>query len=322
MVKAYDVFNGDADGLCALLQLRLAEPKDAELITGVKRDISLLARVPADQAADVTVLDISLSKNREALEKQLQIGSRVFYVDHHDPGDNLPRHPNFQQHIDTDAQVCTSLIVDRLLTGRFHKWAIAAAYGDNLVSKADGLSRNAGLDKQQSDQLKMLGICLNYNGYGSSIEDLHFHPAELFRAMESFNDPFEFMSSAHETWQQLRDGYEQDLSLGLQIAPEFSDGAVAVIQLPDAPWARRVSGPLGNELCNQNPDTAFGILTLNRAGNFTVSIRAPLNNRTGANDVANQFATGGGRKAAAGINDLPQDKLPAFIDAMSRRYNS
>ena len=43
MTRAIDVFNGDADGLCALHQLRLAEPlADAQLVTGVKRDIALL----------------------------------------------------------------------------------------------------------------------------------------------------------------------------------------------------------------------------------------------------------------------------------------
>ena len=43
----FDVFNGDADGLCALHQLRLEAPLDSVLITGVKRDIALLQRVPA-----------------------------------------------------------------------------------------------------------------------------------------------------------------------------------------------------------------------------------------------------------------------------------
>ena len=43
----YDVFNGDADGICALHQLRLDEPRDAELVTGVKRDIGLVARINA-----------------------------------------------------------------------------------------------------------------------------------------------------------------------------------------------------------------------------------------------------------------------------------
>lgn len=34
-----DVFNGDADGLCALHQWRLAHPATNALVTGVKRDI-------------------------------------------------------------------------------------------------------------------------------------------------------------------------------------------------------------------------------------------------------------------------------------------
>ena len=37
-----DVFNGDADGICALVQLRLAQPAQSKLVTGVKRDIQLL----------------------------------------------------------------------------------------------------------------------------------------------------------------------------------------------------------------------------------------------------------------------------------------
>jgi len=44
----FDVFNGDADGICALTQLRNAQPREAELITGVKRDINLLDTFPYD----------------------------------------------------------------------------------------------------------------------------------------------------------------------------------------------------------------------------------------------------------------------------------
>jgi hypothetical protein len=60
-------FNGDADGLCALQQLRLVDPRGATLVTGVKRDIQLLRRVNAATGDEVTVLDISLDANRERL---------------------------------------------------------------------------------------------------------------------------------------------------------------------------------------------------------------------------------------------------------------
>ena len=57
-MTVYDVFNGDADGICALLQLRQAEPIQSQLITGVKRDIKLLAKVDAVQGDQVNVLDV------------------------------------------------------------------------------------------------------------------------------------------------------------------------------------------------------------------------------------------------------------------------
>jgi hypothetical protein len=34
-----------------------------------------------------------------------------------------------------------------------------------------------------------------------------------------------------------------------------------------------------------------------------------------------QFPTGGGRKAAAGINALPADQINKFIDALKERYS-
>jgi len=55
----FDVFNGDADGICALQKLRLTALRETTLITGVKRDIALLARVRANPGDEVRVLDIS-----------------------------------------------------------------------------------------------------------------------------------------------------------------------------------------------------------------------------------------------------------------------
>jgi hypothetical protein len=61
----HDVFNGDADGICALHQLRLAFPATNNLVTGTKREIDLLQRVEAGSGDEVTVLDLALSKNRK-----------------------------------------------------------------------------------------------------------------------------------------------------------------------------------------------------------------------------------------------------------------
>ena len=57
-MNVYDVFNGDADGICALIQLRLAESAEATLITGVKRDIALARQLPTTEPVNATILDI------------------------------------------------------------------------------------------------------------------------------------------------------------------------------------------------------------------------------------------------------------------------
>ena len=112
----YDIFNGDADGICALLQLRLAEPRDSKLITGVKRDIDLLKQVSAKAGDRVTVLDVSMDKNHSALITTLETGANVVYFDHHFPGE-IPSSNNLEYHIDTDAEVCTGLLVNKYLNG-------------------------------------------------------------------------------------------------------------------------------------------------------------------------------------------------------------
>ena len=317
----FDVFNGDADGICALIQLRLAAPRKATLITGVKRDVALAKKVPLEQPAKVTILDVSLDKNREAVDALLAAGCSVFYVDHHFPGDNLPDAPNFSALIDTQPTTCTSLLVDQHLDGRFHRWAIAAAFGDNLNAVGEELAEKAGLSSEQAEALKTLGVCINYNGYGATVEDLHFHPAELFREFVQFEDPLALINSAPVAWQQLRDCYAADMAQGLT-APVLSESSSSlVVKLPDEAWARRVSGVLGNELANRNPDKACAIVTEKADNTYLVSVRAPLNNRTGADEVVRQFPTGGGRKAAAGINALPADQLDELLKVMAKFWS-
>ncbi|MBS3955264.1 MAG: DHH family phosphoesterase [Methylomicrobium sp.] len=315
----YDVFNGDADGICALIQLRLAEPVSSSLITGVKRDISLLERVTAEPGDRIVVLDISLEKNCAALNAVLKQGASVFYVDHHRPGE-IPVHSNLTTLIDTDTNICTSLLVDRHLQGRFRLWAITAAFGDNLDAVALKLAAESHLSSEQTGQLKQLGVCINYNSYGHSIEDLHLPPDQLYKEMVSYLSPFEFIANSRLIHQKLINGFEDDMNQALQLKPEYSNAIIAVYHLPDETWSRRISGVFANELANAAPDRAHAIVSLNEKGGYLVSVRAPLNNKYGADEICSAFPTGGGRKAAAGINHLEKDNLPAFIKQFESYY--
>jgi single-stranded DNA-specific DHH superfamily exonuclease len=319
-VLAYDVFNGDADGICALAQLRLAEPKESVLISGIKRDIELLEQVPLGQAATITALDISFDKNRDRVSKLLASGSSVFYCDHHYAGE-LPEHPNLTTIINTAPEVCTSLLINGFLKGAFAPWAVVGAFGDNLARSAHALAATLALSDQQIQLYSRLGLYLNYNGYGPSLDDLYFHPETLYRAVVECSTPDEFVDGQATIFATLAEGYRSDMNEVSALGPEYESGAAAAYILPNVSWARRVSGVFSNSLVEQHPNRAHAILTDLGDAHFLVSIRAPLNRREGADTLARQFATGGGRSAAAGINRLPADALPQFLDAFAGAYS-
>jgi len=301
------VFNGDADGLCSLQQLRLAEPfPDVALVTGPKRRTALLAGVAAGTGDEVTVLDVSFHSNREAVLRLLAAGARVRYFDHHHAGE-LPSHTRLETHIDTAPTTCTSAIVDRYLGGAQRAWAAVGAYGDNLASTGKELARGL----PEVAQIEKLGVLLNYNSYGESEADLFFPPAELHRRLAPYADPLAFIreDSAYEI---LAKGYADDMQRAANLKPAAARGNAAVYVLPNESWARRVSGALANRLARAAPARAHAMLSPNSAGGMQVSVRAPLERPAGAAELCMEYETGGGREAAAGINHLPMEGVGAF----------
>ena len=315
----YDVFNGDADGICALHQLRLAEPRESVLVTGVKRDISLVKRIDTAKAESATVLDISMDKNRDALKQVLDAKVPVFYADHHFPGD-IPENDLLDAHIDTDANICTGLIVNKFLNGQHLPWAITAAYGDNLHDAAKAVAAPLGLSAAALALLEELGTLLNYNGYGGALEDLYFAPDELYRKVSPYESPFEFIND-DKAFITLKQGYASDMDKATAIAPELDTPQCAMFVFPDDPFSRRVSGVYSNQLARQNPDRAHALASTLPDGNYLVSVRAPLSNKTGADELCRQFESGGGRKAAAGINQLPPQELDKFSNAFIAQFS-
>lgn len=317
----YDVFNGDADGLCALQQLHLSEPDaaQAELISGPKRDIALLPRVPAVSGDRVTVLDLSLDKNREPLLAMLEQGVQVRYVDHHYPG-AIPTHANLEAHIDTTADRGTSLLVDDLLQGRYRAWAVVGTFGDNFDAAARQAAQPLGLPETALERLRELGILLNYNGYGATVEDLHFPPTALFERLRPYPDPLDFIHQ-DDAFSSLRAGYAEDMARARALTPEHSSAKHFLLVLPAAAWARRVGGAFANALAQEAPGRAHALLTRLQTGGFVVSVRAPIRHPDGADALCRQFESGGGRKAAAGINCLNEDDYPRFEQAFFAAFS-
>ncbi|MGH8702333.1 MAG: acetyltransferase, partial [Burkholderiales bacterium] len=306
------------DGICALQQLRLEEPRASVLVTGVKRDVRLLDRVHATAGDELTVLDISLQANAGDLKRLLGAGARLRYFDHHAAG-GLPQHANLKAFIDTAPDTCTSLIVDRYLGGRQRLWAVVAAFGDNLHGPAQRAAAGLDLDAADLQRLRELGECMNYNAYGESVDDLHYHPADLFETVSHYRDPRDFLDS-EPVFEVLKRALADDTDHADAVAPRAASGRLALYVLPDAAWSRRIHGFFANQLARRHPRRALAMLVA-RHGGYTVSVRAPLEDPRGADTLCLKFETGGGRQAAAGINWLPEADYARFVAEFNKAFS-
>lgn len=316
-MTSYDLFNGDADGICALQQLRLHQPKNTTLITGIKRDINLFSKISAEPGDEITALDISFDKNREGVQIAIEAGATVFYADHHFAGDPIISE-QLEVHINTDSNTCTSLIINEYLKDQYFAWAIAGAYGDNLFDSAEKLADKFSVSANDREALKQLGICLNYNGYGFTVNDLVYHPADLFKLVQPFENPMDFIKT--DEYMKLSSAYQQDLEKTHQLQAIETRHNGAIYILPDQPWSRRVNGVFSNDLAREHTARAHAVLVTCGEGCYRVSVRAPLENKTGADELCRQFDTGGGRKAAAGINQLQEVDLSRFTESFFNAF--
>jgi len=300
--------------------MRLANPVEAELITGIKRDIELVKRVHAKAGDEVLVLDVSLVKNVVAVNKLIEKGCHIQYFDHHLSSD-IVKNKLFESFINTSPDTCTSLLVNNYLNGKHVLWAIVGAYGDNMAASADSLAGHEKLTKEQKVSLQELGIYLNYNGYGASLDDLHFNPENLYRAIKPYESPFDFIEK-ETVFKTLKAGYIDDMNQANLLTPIDTTDNTAIFILPAEKWCRRVSGVFGNDLSNQFPERAHALLTEIENGAYQVSVRAPQDNKTGAGTLCSKFETGGGREGAAGINRLLAGDKQRFIDAFKQQYSA
>jgi len=314
------VFNGDADGLISQHLLYLAGKTPELRITGLKRDIALLGRLPEGYAGDVHVLDLSFKTNAEAARLFLQKspGTLTWY-DHHESGE-LPDSPRLKAHIHATQGQCTALIANGVLGHAYPLWAAAAAFGDNVTASAEALLQGRDLSEVDRTDLKNLGELLNYNAYGEAGDTL-FQPLELAGEMEHYRDALDFYRDGdrfHRLSRQLADDARQSESLG----PWKSQGQAHVYLVPNAPWARRFGATWMNRLIRAHGDQAFAIFQEKTQGGYLVSLRAPQSGplaKWSASAFAGQYPTGGGRVQAAGINHLPQELLQTCASEFLRQ---
>lgn len=189
------------------------------------------------------------------------------------------------------------------------------ACGDNLQAEADRLGAAWGFGRADLDRLRRLGDLLNYNAYGEEPIDVRIPPEALYEIMARYRDPRDML--AHESLVEEVDTLRrEDLRQAHDAAQRWEGVRGAVFTLPDAPWSRRVSGTLANELANAAPTRAHAVLRARRGGGYVASVRAPLEAPCGADALCRRFG-GDGRAAAAGVDVLAAGDFDHFVDAFS-----
>ena len=319
----FDLFNGDADGIFSLLQLRQAEPRpDAQRITGVKRDTQLFRRIATNvRAGDrITALDIGMSRNIDGVKTVLQKNAEVFFCDHHASGE-IPKADNLTVLVDASPETCTAFLIDQHLNGAASAWAVCGAYGDNFQALAARIAADRNLNAPLG-QLRELGELVNYNAYGLTIEDLHFHPNDLYGMLSAYPDPMAFLEDAPDALDILRQGHRSDWEIAASAREIHISNAGQILSLPASAASNRISGLFANALVDEEPDMAFAVLTHlgPDAAGYRVSVRAPMSRPTKhASAFAAEFG-GGGRAEAAGIDLLTDADMNRFVDSFNAAF--
>ena len=285
-------YNGDADGICSMVQWGLVYGIEGQRVTGVKRDIELLERVNPNPNDEIIVMDISLARNHaRAVELSTQ-GFDITWFDHHLAGDPIDA---IATHIDTSSDVCTARIVEKYL-GVESDWAQVALHGDGLSPHSS------------KPEFKELGELLNYNGYGADLSDLHFHPDDLLLLCLQAKTPQNFMGT--QAFMTLKNGFESDLSHAQNVS--ITDGYYL---LPNEAWARRVVGVMAHRI-NERGDGPH-VIAIDKGETLQVSIRGS----EGIGELCKMFG-GGGRATAGGIDALPKSEITALMKEVNSRRSA
>ncbi len=128
-----------------------------------------------------------------------------------------------------------------------------------------------------------------------------------------------FISNETSVYNKILDSYCSDISKAKAILPEIEDDNISIVILPDEQWSRRVVGVYANLLMHGDKNRAHALMILNNR-DYLVSIRAPYNNKSGANILCSVFG-GGGRRGAAGINNLSKQDKNNFIKEFKKQFS-
>jgi hypothetical protein len=276
-----DVFNGDADGLFAAHQLRLAEPGPdpaaGAVVTGLKREIACSNRidVPAGRRDATARASTSRSAATAPRSSACSRRARPCAGSTTTMPATCPRHPRLRAHIDTAPETCTSLIVDRELRGAIGAGQWPRPSATTSAPSPTRSAADAGADRgrtgaaartRRGGQLQRLrrDARRRADRAGGAV-------CAAGRVMPIRSTSFATTRSS-PNWPRAG---AADLAGAVQLRPWRQCGGGAVFVLPDEGWSRRVLGSFRQPAGRAFVDSAFAVLKARAEGGYLASVRAP-----------------------------------------------
>ena len=143
------------------------------------------------------------------------------------------------------------------------------------------MAKSESLSDEQVLILKQIGLVVNYNSYGQTIEDLFYSPEEIAEAARACgSDIFKFLEQG-DIFSTLLENFNADMSSAVCQEPfSISENGV-IYTLPNEAWTHRIMGSFSNHLVSTNKNLACAIAVLNSDGTYRISVRSSINNPHG-----------------------------------------
>src|SRR5262249_25812281 len=127
-----------------------------------------------------------------------------------------------------------------------------------------------------------------------------------------YRDPLRF-AAEERIFKRLQRAMHADLDAAMSVRPQWTGAGSTAYLLPDRPSSRRALGAFANYLAHVDPRRAHAVLAPKSDGRYVGSVGVPASAATGADDFGRGFPTGGGRRGAAGVDDLPAEAMQDFM---------
>ncbi|MFT4250029.1 MAG: hypothetical protein ACMXYD_01570 [Candidatus Woesearchaeota archaeon] len=283
--------HGDADGVLAGV-IQLKENPQTNTGIGWKAEMNLAERLQDTNTPTIIIQDLSFRYNQQAVEKFLEEGKNVIYIDHRGkPSEFATNHPNFTNHINASPLESTTNILYNLHNKRYPKENIIGLTGDRTMQTARNVAKKHHVTDEAFTWYAEVGYALNINSIIAKNDTYwSIHPSELLECLAEEDVEIAITSPLITRLVEQRKDLMSDAIKNTQIE---EDNDIVVIHSPEGNLGRVSYSDLAWQrwLDESEKKNQYVFSIANIGKDAHISIRGPKN----IHEIASKLGRGGGR---------------------------